>query len=81
MAGLVEVPSGDPGVGSLARRLDETLRRTGGAPTYLLTDNPKTVTVEHLAGAPGRHPQVVAAGRHYGCQVLTCVPHRPVPTP
>jgi len=28
--------------------LDVTLRRLGGAPTYLLTDNEKTVTTEHV---------------------------------
>ncbi|WP_152646393.1 hypothetical protein [Streptacidiphilus albus] len=35
----------------------------------------KTVTVEHIAGIPVRHPQMVAAGRHYGCQVVSCVPY------
>lgn len=29
--------------------LDMTLRIVGGAPTYLLTDNEKTVTIEHVA--------------------------------
>jgi hypothetical protein len=49
----------------------------GGVPTYALTDNEKTVTVEHVAGVPVRHPMVVAAGRHYGIQVHTCVPFDP----
>lgn len=53
------------------------MRRIGGAPTYVLTDNAKTVTVEHIAGIPVRHPQMVAAGRHYGCQVVSCVPYDP----
>jgi hypothetical protein len=43
----------------------------------VLTDNAKTVTVEHIAGIPDRHPQMVAAGRHYGCQVVSCVPYDP----
>jgi transposase len=73
----VVIPVWDLSLGGLVACLDETLRRVGGAPTYLLTDNPKTVTVEHIAGVPVRHPQVVAAGRHYGCQVLTCVPYDP----
>jgi hypothetical protein len=38
-----------------------------------LTDNEKTVTVDHVAGVPVRHPMIVAAGRHYGLQVHTCV--------
>jgi hypothetical protein len=53
------------------------LRAVGGAPTYLLTDNAKTVTVEHVAGIPVRHPEMVALGRHYGCKVETCVPYDP----
>ena len=46
----------------------------GGAPTYALTDNEKTDTVEHIAQVPIRHPDVVAAGRHYGITNRTCVP-------
>lgn len=46
-------------------------------PTYVLTDNAKTVTVDHVAGVPVRHPQIVQAGRHYGLQVHTCVPFDP----
>jgi transposase len=57
--------------------LDVTLRRLRAAPTYLLTDNEKTVTVGHVAGVPVRHPEMVAAGRHYGVVVHTCVPYDP----
>ncbi|MFE2023219.1 hypothetical protein ACFW9O_34875 [Streptomyces sp. NPDC059499] len=64
-------------MGTLVACLDTTLRRISGAPTYVLTDNAKTVTVEHIAGIPVRHPQMVAAGRHYGCQVVSCVPYDP----
>ena len=32
---------------------DVALRRAGGVPAYQLTDNEKTVTVEHVAGDPG----------------------------
>ncbi|MGP3638575.1 Mu transposase domain-containing protein [Streptomyces sp. 24-1644] len=35
------------------------------------------MTVEHIAGIPVRHPQMVAAGRHYGCQIVTCAPYDP----
>jgi hypothetical protein len=31
----------------------------------VLTDNEKTVTVEHVAGIAVRNPQMVAFGRHY----------------
>ena len=54
--------------------IDTTLRRLGGCPTYALTDNEKTVTVEHIARVPMGHPDVVAAGRHYGITNRTCVP-------
>lgn len=73
----VVVPAWDQTLGSLVACLDATLRRVGGVPTYLLTDNPKTVTVDRVAGVPVRHPDIVAAGRHYGCTVETCQPFDP----
>jgi hypothetical protein len=56
---------------------DVALRRIGGVPTYLLTDNEKTVTVEHVAGIPVRNAAAVEFGRHYGLTVATCVPYDP----
>lgn len=73
----VVIPTWDRTLGTLVACLDATLRRVGGAPTYLLTDNEKTVTIEHVAGVAVRHPEMVAAGRHYGCKVETCVPYDP----
>jgi len=61
----VVIPTWDRTLGTLVACLDATLRRVGGAPTYLLTDNEKTVTMEHVAGVAVRHPEMVAAGRHY----------------
>ena len=57
--------------------VDVALRRIGGCPAYLLTDNEKTVTVEHVAGLPVRNPGAAAFGRHYGLTVATCVPYDP----
>jgi transposase len=62
---------------SVFAALDVTLRRLGGAPTYVLTDNEKTVTVEHVAGIPVRNPQMVAFARHYSVTVHTCEPADP----
>ncbi|MFV2022778.1 hypothetical protein ACFHVL_30370 [Micromonospora sp. LOL_023] len=73
----VVLPVWDQTLPTLVSCLDTTLRRIGGAPTYVLTDNAKTVTVEHVAGVAVRHPQMVAAGRHYGCKVETCEPFDP----
>lgn len=73
----VVLPVWDQTLGTLVSCLDATLRRVGGAPTYVLTDNAKTVTVDRIAGIPVRHPEIVAAGRHYGCQVETCQPFDP----
>ncbi|XKH54076.1 IS21 family transposase [Citricoccus nitrophenolicus] len=73
----VVIPVWDQTLPSLIACLDATLRRIGGAPTYVLTDNPKTVTVDHVAGVPVRHPQIVEVARHYGTQVHTCVPYDP----
>jgi transposase len=57
--------------------LDTTLRRIGGVPTYALTDNERTVSVDHVAGVAVRHPEIVAVGRHYGMTIRTCVPADP----
>ena len=62
---------------SVAAAIDVALRRAGGAPSYLLTDNEKTVTTEHIAGIAVRNPAAVAFGRHYGLTVATCVPYDP----
>jgi hypothetical protein len=62
---------------SVMAALDVTLRRLGGAPTYVLTDNEKTVTTEHVAGMPVRNPGIVAFARHYGVTIHTCVPADP----
>jgi transposase len=73
----VVLPAWDQGLGSLTACLDRAVRIIGGAPSYLLTDNAKTVTVEHVAGIPVRHPDMVALGQHYGCKVETCRPFDP----
>jgi hypothetical protein len=56
----------------------ETLRRVGGAPTYVLTDNEKTVTASHVAGIAVRNPAMVGFARHYGVTVHACEPADPV---
>jgi transposase len=73
----VVIPAWDQQLGTLTWCIDQALRAAGGAPTYLLTDNPRTVTMDHVAGIPVRHPEMVAMGRHYGCTVETCVPFDP----
>lgn len=73
----VVIPAWDQSTGTLVACLDAVLRRVGGVPTYLLSDNAKTVTVEHVAGVAVRHPVIVAAGRHYGCTVESCEPFDP----
>jgi hypothetical protein len=73
----VIVPLADRTWPSVAAAIDVALRRCGGVPTYLLTDNEKTVTVEHVAGIPVRNPAAITFGRHYGLTVATCVPYDP----
>ncbi len=73
----VVIPTWDRRMGTLLSCLDATFRTCGGVPAFALTDNEKTVTVEHVAGVPVRHPMVVAAARHYGLTVHTCVPADP----
>ena len=62
---------------SVVMAFDRALRVFGGAPTYALTDNEKTVSVDHIAGIAVRHPQIVAVARHYGLSIETCVPADP----
>ena len=62
----VVLPIRDKSAPSVFAALDVTLRRLGGAPTYVLTDNEKTVTVEHVAGMAVRNPATVGFARHYG---------------
>lgn len=73
----VVLPLLDKSQPSVFAAADVALRRLGGVPTYLLTDNEKTVTVEHVAGIPVRNAAAVAFGRHYGLTVATCVPYDP----
>lgn len=73
----VVIPTWDRTLGSLLACLDATLRAIGGAPTYALTDNERTITIERIAGVGVRHPEIVAAGRHYGLEVTACVPFDP----
>lgn len=73
----VVLPLRDKTAPSVFAALDVTLRLLGGAPTYVLTDNEKTVTAEHVAGIPVRNPQVVAFARHYSVTVHTCEPADP----
>ncbi|MFD5660826.1 IS21 family transposase, partial [Streptomyces hirsutus] len=73
----VVIPTWDRTLPTVVSCLDSTLRAIGGVPTYVLTDNEKTMTIDRVAGVAVRHPQIVAAGRHYGLQVHTCVPFDP----
>ncbi len=62
---------------SVISALDRTFRMTGGVPTYLLTDNEKTVTTGHVAGLAVRNRQMVSVGHYYGVSLHTCVPADP----
>ena len=73
----VVLPIRDKTMPSVFAALDVTFRRLGGVPTYVLTDNEKTVTREHIAGVPVRNPQLVAFAEHYSVTVHTCVPADP----
>ena len=73
----IVVPLRDRTAGSVFAGLDRVFRILGGAPTYLLTDNEKTVTTGHVAGVPVRNRTAVTFGRYYGITVLTCQPADP----
>jgi transposase len=73
----VVIPCWDRTMPTLIGCLDRSMRSFGGAPTYWLTDNERTVTIDHVAGVAVRHPEMVAMGGHYGITVATCVPADP----
>src|ERR1044072_8687140 len=76
----VVLPLWDKTQASVFAAIAPALRAVGGVPTYLLTDNEKTVTVEHVAGIPVRNPATVVFARHYGLTVATCLPADPATT-
>ena len=73
----VVIPTWDRTMPTLIGCLDRAMRCFGGAPTYWLTDNEKTVTVDHVAGIAVRNPRIVEAAAHYGVTIATCVPFDP----
>lgn len=73
----VIVPLGDRTLPSVIAALDRTFRLAGGAPTYVLTDNERTVTDRHIAGIAVRNQAAVDVSRYYGVTIATCVPADP----
>ncbi len=73
----VIIPLLDRTMPSVVAALDRTFRLLGGAPTYVLTDNEKTVTDRHIAGIPVRNESMVAVANYYGVTITTCVPYDP----
>ena len=73
----VVIPLLDKTLPSVFAGLDRVFRQVGGVPTYVLTDNEKTVTTEHIAGIAVRNAQLVDWAAHYLVTVHTCVPADP----
>lgn len=73
----VVVPILDKTLPTVALAIDRALRAFGGVPTYALTDNERTVSIDHVAGIAVRNPDIVALSAHYGLTVATCVPADP----
>ena len=73
----VILPILDKSLPTVMACIDAALREFGGVPTYGLTDNEKTVTVEHVAGIAVRNGQMLQFARHYGLTMATCRPADP----
>jgi hypothetical protein len=71
------IPIRDKTLPTVVACIDQSLRRFGGCPTYGLSDNEKTLTVEHMARIAIRNPDMVAAAHHYGLTVVSCLPANP----
>lgn len=52
----VVAPLLDKSLPTVMAALDQALRAVGGVPTYVLTDNEKTVSIDHVAGIAVRNP-------------------------
>lgn len=73
----VVIPTFDRTLPTVIGCLDRAMRLWGGVPTYWLTDNERTVSIDHVAGIAVRNPALVAAASHYGVTIATCVPYDP----
>ena len=73
----VIIPLCDKSLPSVIAALDQTFRILGGAPTFVLTDNERTVTDCHIAGIAVRNRTAVDVSRYYGVTIATCVPFDP----
>jgi hypothetical protein len=73
----VVLPLWDQTLPSVVMALDRTLQRFGGAPTYALTDNDPTVSVDEACGIAVRNPKIVSASRDYWLTIAGCVPADP----
>ncbi|WP_371878735.1 hypothetical protein [Conexibacter sp. DBS9H8] len=73
----IVVPLWDKTLPSVVLGLDRAFRYFDGVPTYALTDNQKTVSVDHVCGIPVRNQQIVAVGHHYGISIQTWMPADP----
>lgn len=73
----VIVPLGDRTMASVIAAVDATLRTIGGAPTYVLTDNERTVTDGFVCGLAIRNTLALSVATYYGTSLHTCVPYDP----
>jgi transposase len=73
----VVLPLVDTTLPSVMAAIDQTLRTFGGVPTYGVTDNEKTVTIEHVAGIVVRNRQILDFARHCGMTIAPCMPTDP----
>jgi hypothetical protein len=73
----VVFPIRDKTLPTVIGSIDRAVRAFGGVPTYGLTDNERTVSSDHVARIACRHPEIVAASKHYGLTIATCVPADP----
>lgn len=71
------IPLFDKQMPSVIGTLDACFRAIGGVPAAVLTDNEKTVTVDHVCNLPVRNQRIVSAARWYGTAIHTCVPYDP----
>ena len=73
----VVFPIPDRSIANVISALDRCFRLIGGVPGYVLTDNERSVSTDHIAHIAVRNPQMVSVAVYYGFTLATCVPFDP----
>jgi predicted transcriptional regulator len=73
----IVIPLWDRQLPTVVMALDQTFRMLAGIPVYVLSDNEKSLTTQHIANLPVRNQAMVEVGRFYSTTFHTCQVYDP----